>query len=393
MLVYLFSLVSVIRLQALRSTDDGTPAANQVDLQESSGRVVSMNLLEQAMSQNDEKKTKAGIMSEGDFKDCSFEIDMFDNRNLDTKRAPKDLVKRISHGYWPLTAAINFAYAQQHGYGFRYTMDETTKKDGLKVTWRRWPYLAERVANLSKSEKPCSWIMYADSDAFVHEPDVPLPSFILDLAKRYDIRPDVGAILARERKFWDSGREEEGPLHTGAWANPGVILLNAKSPYAQRITNFMSNAPNAIDCCKDGWPTDMAALTERLVPNSYPRAGVSAASTERLERPGSNGASTNDTTEDSSSMSSDENAGASLVDMHNASSDPPYNGVTLVDMLEMNSPFGRFAAHVWGGWGRSLKADLYKDSLLRIDAWAPAKFTPLIQEIASKHVVSWRKRE
>jgi len=291
----------------------------------------------------------------GHWNDCTFEVVMIDNRTLPSEANPET--------FWGMTAVINHEYAKKFGYKFTLVHPDYIKgkEPDYDVNWLKPLYFAQRLQELKESTR-CKWFLFLDSDAFVREFDVPLEKFIPDLLAKYNIPKNVAAVFAKEKAI--PGVSSEGHLSPPIfnWLNPGVFLVqaNAQSQFffnawleggqhskpfdashpALRFLRkespfFFGHFPGLRDLRKQ-WPAEMGVLTQLYENN-----------------------------QDIKSM------------------------LGTVDMLEMNSPSGKFVEHAWGGWGSEKKKTDFSDMLARIGTFAePGKFSKWLGQV-EKCTVSW----
>jgi len=347
------TLPSTVRADDAQNTSGELAAAQTLDRQPSPSR--SGGDLE---SRGD--ASSGDILSMETLKNCSFEVIMFDTRDLASNHDPEELQKEQK--IYNFATVLNYAYARRHGYNFLYVRSTEPASKELRVTWRRWAYLVDHLADLQSSGR-CTWMLVLDSDAFVREEELPIDMFLADIGRRYSVPATTGGVMARERKVWKASKAQSSHPETHewyslenkeyksyGWVNPGVAIFNAASEPLRQLVETMSTAPEHISCCKVGWPTDMAVLSELLDPGFYPLARIQGRETNATAVSGT---------------------------------------ISLVDMLEMNCPFGRFVSHVWSGWGKDMRQTAFKDALLRIDAWNVDRFSSLIGEIKNEHSSEW----
>mmetsp|Transcript_113927 Transcript_113927/g.362276 ORF Transcript_113927/g.362276 Transcript_113927/m.362276 type:complete len:180 (+) Transcript_113927:36-575(+) len=161
---------------------------------------------------------------------------MFDTRPLSDE--PSFMGDLMPDQYVSLSAVLNFHYAKKHGYTFSFVhMDEATMRQNFSVPWHRVFYFADRLTKdtqvyIREASDQCKWYLYLDTDAFVRDASTSLPAFIGDLAARYPIPEDVGAIFAQEQTH---SPEMTFTFHA---VSAGVYLVraNAHSRYYTRLT-------------------------------------------------------------------------------------------------------------------------------------------------------------
>lgn len=274
---------------------------------------------------------------------------MFDTRNLTS--IPSYNGKLVPLQYYSLTAVINYAYAKQFGYKFTFVHPDKHKLlANYNVQWHRVFYFAERLRKLKESQtQKCMWFLYLDTDAFVRDFETPLHTFIHRMASKYHMGEDVGAIFAQE--------QADPPYMPYSWhaVNDGVYLVRANAQSRHFFDVWQSAAGDDEDLAK-AWPAEQGVLTELYFPGKY---------YTRVNKHGGGGSH------------------ARLRKHGDISS-----AVALVNMTEMNSPWGRFVEHIWSGPGWKKRDTDYIDMLTRINASEPKRFTGLLQE-ARAHVVAW----
>lgn len=291
-------------------------------------------------------------LSTEDLKGCSFEIVMFDTRDLvDVPVFDGKLMPDLHH-YQSLTAVINYAYAHKFGYKFNFvSMDKANMNPNFSIPWHRVFYFADRL-NTLKEQAGCTWLMYVDTDAFMHDFTTSLDSFISSLSSKYNIDKDVGAIFAQEQTT---------PLMTQTYheVNAGVYLVQSNEQSRRLFDTWSAAASDDIDLEK-AWPAEQGVLTELLFPGKYmTRMG------ELLP-------------------DGQHKAASARLGQH----DDVASSVAVVNMTEMNSPWGWFVEHIWSGPGSEKRGTDYTDMLDRIDATDPHMFSYLLHS-ARKHMSSW----
>eukprot|EP00929_Paragymnodinium_shiwhaense_P053713 TRINITY_DN26901_c1_g2_i2.p1 TRINITY_DN26901_c1_g2~~TRINITY_DN26901_c1_g2_i2.p1 ORF type:complete len:278 (-),score=51.14 TRINITY_DN26901_c1_g2_i2:9-842(-) len=270
---------------------------------------------------------------------------MFDTRNLTD--IPAFMGELIPDQYWSLTAVINYAYAKKYGYRFSFVhLDEDNLLPEYNVAWHRVFYFNQRLAELSQGSTgaSCVWLVYVDTDAFFRGYDTSLPEFIGRMASTYHIQDDVGAIFAQE--------QVDPPMMPYTWhaINAGVYLVRSDEQSRHLFDTWKSAAQDDEEL-KKKWPAEQGVLTELYFPGKYyTKLGKQHA---QLRNHG---------------------------DIKEA--------VALVNMTEMNSPWGRFIEHIWSGPGYQKRDHDYTAMLARIDDAEPERFQHMLNEVR-EHIVNW----
>ena len=258
--------------------------------------------------------------------------------------------------------AINAAYASVHSHRFRYVQQQASLRGGWARAWNKVFYLQERARRGVRKGR-CHWMLLLDSDAFVHSPTIPLSSYLADVAARYHLPASVSAVFTREQDLPSVGftHEEPRPENRVMWVNPGVLLADVGKQQTLDLATKWLQAGLAARRLRHTWPAEMGALTELLLPGSY----VPARAVHR--EPGRDGEI------------------AAALGTKAAS-------VALINMTEMNSPWGTFVehvfsnrmrgsllgAHLWegllrlpGGWNATGFGQHLENARQRVDLWWP----------------------
>lgn len=262
-------------------------------------------------------------LSEESLKGCSFELVTIDDRPL-----PSSARGVQAGNYWAMTAVLNYAYASHWGYGFRYVQLNSSVMPQYRPTWGKVFYVAERLRGLVSSQQ-CVWLLCLDGDAFVREFDVPLPVFLAGLGRRYRIRADIGAIFTKEQDL-DMGSglvsSMRGYRPKVPWLNTGVYFIQAGRSGRIFTGAWEDAARSASHFLQNNWPGEQGVVTELVMPGTYPSARVKLA-----RRP---------------------------MGCVNCT-------LAVVDLVEFNSPWGRFAAHLWSHHDY-LRSAAFWDGLVRL---------------------------
>jgi len=314
------------------------------------GKQIACNVLILASTQVLFTNSASPYLSEKPLEKCYFEIITVDDREL--PKYPK-LVK--PHNYWVISAIVNSAYAARMGYGYTYV---TLNASGIRSSrmcnhhsmWGKVYYIAHRLRELATSNK-CTWLLFLDSDAFVHEFDARLSAFLGGLGARDKMKRDVSLIIAEDRNLTAPADMQFFPMHPFRtaipWLNPGVFLVRAGAR-SRRFFDLWVRAGEAASLqLKRHWPGETAVISELARPGTFKPA-----------RCGRHGL------------------------QQNVSS-----AVGIIDMLEMNSPWGRFVAHLWGFHRYRRNVDLWK-ALMRIGLDGPWGITRSLRALL-KHRRTW----
>lgn len=279
-------------------------------------------------------------MSDGRLQGCEFEVVMLDTRTLADE--PSFMGMLVPDQYVSLTAVLNYAYAKRFGYNFSFVHVKKLRQN-FSSPWHRVFYFNDLLVNESNDQR-CKWYLHVDTDAFVRPPWKPMPAVISDLGARYHIGDDVGAIFAQEQIHppmmpWT--------LHA---VNAGVYLFQRNARSRHLFAEWVAAASDD-PLLKATWPAEQGVLTELRFPGRY-HTGL------KLKH-------------------------ARLRRHDNVAAD-----IALVNMTEMNSPWGRFVEHIWSGPGSNLRAHGFMDALQAIGDAEASKFRTLLVE-ARRHMVSW----
>lgn len=266
--------------------------------------------------------------------------------------------------YWVMAAALNYQYASRFGYRFRFIQPfsqghehERGELVGVYPGWDKVMYFAELLQEQPIPSK-CSWLLYLDSDAFVRETDVCIPAFLDDLARRYRFKPQEKAVIFAQEQPMEYLNMSTAPMPSGAqpaapFLNTGVFLVRADLAEARQLFHAWLASASQVDRRRlwTTWPGEQGIVSELLRPGSY----VEARSTAAVPR---------------------------LEELRAA--------VGVVNMTEMNSPWGRFVQHSWGSEATDalLRRQALVDALLRLGAAAPDIFRRLVRQV-QRHTVRW----
>mmetsp|Transcript_99994 Transcript_99994/g.223414 ORF Transcript_99994/g.223414 Transcript_99994/m.223414 type:complete len:236 (+) Transcript_99994:1-708(+) len=176
--------------------------------------------------------------------------------------------------------------------------------------------------------------------------------WLADLGKRYRIRSDVGAIFTQEQKI-DLGSFTRNYKPLEPWLNAGVFLVHNSAAGRLLFDAWEAAGKHIAKYTKScylmsKWPGEQAVVTELLRPGVYPKARTPEMERHRLY--------INKT-------------------------------VAAVDMVEFNSPWGRFVLHAWGYNDFRREVD-YWDGLVRIKADSLTRLTILLG-LMRRHMEVW----
>mmetsp|Transcript_65648 Transcript_65648/g.182654 ORF Transcript_65648/g.182654 Transcript_65648/m.182654 type:complete len:321 (-) Transcript_65648:24-986(-) len=282
----------------------------------------------------------ASLIDAESLRGCAFEIIMVDDR-------PWNRVGWANMPYWVAAAILNSEYATRFGYEFRLVRPRFTR--GSYPGWFKVMYMVERLEALSMAGR-CAWMLYMDSDAFVRESNLPLDVYLADLADRYAIPHDVGAIFALEQNLTGAPEDPGNWPPQAEFLNTGVFLVQS-SPWGRGLFDAWLAAARAVLQRRlwTTWPGEQGILSELLRPGSYAEA-------KSAYRP--------------------------VPDLHRS--------FAAVNMTELNSPWGRFVQHSWGKTATAtvLRERSFRDALLRIDGARPDRLAALRGK-AFQGAVAW----
>mmetsp|Transcript_68152 Transcript_68152/g.106534 ORF Transcript_68152/g.106534 Transcript_68152/m.106534 type:complete len:286 (+) Transcript_68152:3-860(+) len=276
---------------------------------------------------------------------------MFDTRNLTDVPSFED--KLIPDQYQSLTAVINYAYSKHHGYDFNFVhIDKGDLMPHFSIPWHRVFYFSEKIKKMEHDDA-CKWFLYVDTDAFVRGFTTPLDEFIGEMSSKYDINEDVGAIFAQEQLHLP---EMTWTLHA---VNAGVYLVHANQKSQRLFNTWVAAASDDLEL-ETTWPAEQGVLTELVFPGKF------------VTRLGAK-------------LPDGRHAGAHARLSHH---EDISHDLALVNMTEMNSPWGWFVEHVWSGPGWEKRGTDYMEMLESIDAARPDRFASLLSEVRN-HISTW----
>lgn len=271
-------------------------------------------------------------------RNCSYDILMIDDR-------PFKRFNRFQAPYWVISAALNFAYAQEHGHGFH--LVQPLARDSLHKGWNRVLYINEL---LQTKTSECKWILYLDNDALIRSTSS-LQSVVERLLRLYQPPQNLQSsmIIASERSSeWSFNLTLNAPAWSGM--NTGAFFFRADNVSAELFARWLARAQNS-DRKRFWfeWPAEQGILTELLIPGSFPSAAPPSLEDSKY-----------------------------LQELRRA--------VVVVNITEINSPWGRDIQH-W--WGSSYEAAAVRDwavtdALLRSGKADALSFGKLVREVVRR---------
>merc|ERR1719487_149706 len=231
-------------------------------------------------------------------------------------------------------------------------MDKADMNPKFGAPWHRVFYFADRLGTL-KDQEQCKWFLYLDSDAFMHDFTTSLETFISSMASKYNIPKSVGAIFAQEQAHPPSMPT------TYHGINAGVYLVQSNAQSRSLFDTWAAAANDDVDLAQT-WPAEQGVLTELVFPGKY---------VTRM------GKLLHDKTHESASA---------RLGQH----DDVAGDIALVNMTEMNSPWGWFVEHIWSGPGSEKRGTDYTAMLESIYATDPDHFAHLLGRVR-EHTSTW----
>lgn len=258
---------------------------------------------------------------------CTAALVMLENRPL-----------RNASSYWTKVIALNYLYATRHGYSFFLMAPRRSgaAAKGVYYSWCKIETLTGLVERLSAPPAACKWLVFLDSDAYIREQLVSVPQLLRTLGA-----PAAHAhlVIGREKAL-RSEADDSVRFSTAFALNTGVLFLRASN-----------------------WTRDLlqawASLEHTVCTGKYFRRQAEQKCFERL-----------------------------LVDQRRRMPQGATERVVHVPMQHFNSPWGRYARHIWGGEGVRLRASVYDDELKVQGVWTAAQQMALVE--AARRVGSAR---
>jgi len=201
----------------------------------------------------------------------------------------------------------------------------------------------ERLRQIHQQGDRCTWLLFLDSDAFVRQTDLSIPGYLANLAWRYGIKHNVAAIFAQNRDIQRPDHLYVGPV-TGFkanvhWVNAGVFFVQANAQSRRLFESWQVLGHNSKDGLRRSWPGETGVITELVRPGLYSYARTSDWGTRNFTKE-----------------------------------------VALVDMVEIDSPWGRYVQHIWGFHWYRREIDCY-DALIRIRADEKERLGLLLRQV------------
>ena len=265
---------------------------------------------------------------------CTAALVMLENRPL-----------RNASTYWHKVVALNSLYAKRHGYSFLLMAPRRTGKDakGVYYSWCKVDTLialvdrALRAGGIgsnsrgaaavaaSSSSSSCTWLVFLDSDAYIREQILSVPQLLATLGAVPTSRAEI--VVGRERDVHvpASGGSGAVAFRTAFALNTGVLFLRA-SNWTRDLLRGWSSLQDTVCRGKLFRRQAEQKCFERLL--SDQRRMLPAGAEERI--------------------------------LH-------------VPMQAFNSPWGRYARHIWGGEGASLRKTVFDDELRVQGIWTAAE--------------------
>lgn len=247
--------------------------------------------------------------------------------------------------YWNKVIALNYLYASRHGYRFFLMAPRRSGSDakGVYYSWCKIDTLAALIDRLaapnapaaglaraaSPPPPPCTWIVFLDSDAYIREQFSSVTQFLSSLGPA---ARGVELVVGRERdvNVPPSGGSGAVAFRTAFAVNTGVLFLLA--------SNWTR------DLLK-GW----SALQDTVCKGKLFRRQAEQKCFERL-----------------------------LADQRHLMPAGAAERIMHTPMQAFNSPWGRYARHIWGGEGAALRATVFDDELRVQGIWSAEKQMALV---------------
>ena len=254
---------------------------------------------------------------------CTASLVMLENRPLHN-----------ASSYWTKVIALNYLYATRHGYGFHLLAPSRSGSaaKGVYYSWCKVQTLQNLVDRLvlhntvlaPTADKKCTWLVFLDSDAYIREQLTSVPQLLRSLGPA---AKGAHLVLGRE----SPRRGKDWVFSTGFALNTGVLFLKASNFSRQMLR---------------GW----GSLEHTACQGKLFRRQAEQKCFERL-----------------------------LADQRHLLPAKAEEKIVHVPMQHFNSPWGRYARHIWGGEGAQLRATVYDDELKVQGIWTKAQQMALVE--------------
>lgn len=237
--------------------------------------------------------------------------------------------------YWNKVIALNSIYAKRHGYAFLLMAPSRSGKDakGVYYSWCKIDTLitlVERFERKRLATGQCTWLVFLDSDAYIREQFLSVPQLLASLGPAA-IRAEL--VVGRERDVHVSASGGSGAVdfHTAFALNTGVLFLKASNWTRQML---------------GGW----SSLQGTVCKGKLFRRQAEQKCFERL-----------------------------LSDQRRLLPPEAEARIVHAPMQAFNSPWGRYARHIWGGEGANLRATVFDDELRVQGIWNAGQQLALVE--------------
>ena len=249
--------------------------------------------------------------------------------------------------YWNKVIALNYLYAQRHGYQFFLMAPRRSGSDakGVYYSWCKIDTLATLAARLAPPPSrpvaraappplppPCSpWLVFLDSDAYIREQFMSVSQLLATLGPA---ARGAELVIGREKDVQvpASGGSGAVAFQTAFALNTGVLFLSASNWTRELLS---------------GW----SSLQFTVCKGKFFRRQAEQKCFERL-----------------------------LTDQRHMLPRGAEERIVHAPMQAFNSPWGRYARHIWGGEGASLRSTVFDDELRVQGVWTAAQQMALVDE-------------
>ena len=240
--------------------------------------------------------------------------------------------------YWVRALALNALYARQHGYNFLLArptlgpwLGRSVRSLRPALSWCKLKILAQLLGErLSQRPPRCSWVVYLDSDAVVHQHGMPLSSLT---SKRPHELSFAHVLMSREEELLGRGVNLTRP-GLDSMLNSGVIFTRA-SRWTISFLDALAAPMHNVSTPPSG------SLCGDFVRRGHQEQGC----LELLLRNGS-------------------------VLPRGAVRRDGLGKLQLAPLQAFNSPWGRNVKHFWGGVGKELRDPTLEDELRVQGLWS-----------------------